>query len=188
MPAITVALARHPLTPSDAVHHLAVRVRRAPADTLAFTFAVDGDLACVRIPPPARPRIAHGLWEHTCFEVFVALADDAAYHEINASPSGEWAAYAFASYRSPVGLADELSAPNIVARESAQRLEVDVLVALARLSPRYARTPLRLGLSAVIEETDGRLSYWALHHPPGRPDFHHRDALALQLEPPEAGC
>jgi hypothetical protein len=43
---------------------------------------------------------------------------------------------------------------------------------------------IRLGLSAVVEATDGGLSYWALRHPPGKPDFHHIDAFALQLD----GC
>ena len=40
---------------------------------------------------------------------------------------------------------------------------------------------LQLGLAAVIESADGALSYWALRHPPGEPDFHHRDAFALAL-------
>jgi hypothetical protein len=34
----------------------------------------------------------------------------------------------------------------------------------------------------VIEEIDGALSYWALRHAPGKPDFHHRDAFALELD------
>ena len=42
--------------------------------------------------------------------------------------------------------------------------------------------PLRLGLSAVVEDVDGILSYWALRHPSGKPDFHHTDAFALQLD------
>jgi hypothetical protein len=33
----------------------------------------------------------------------------------------------------------------------------------------------------VIEETNGRKSYWALAHPPGKPDFHHSDCFALGL-------
>jgi hypothetical protein len=41
--------------------------------------------------------------------------------------------------------------------------------------------PWRLGLSAVIEDTRGSLSYWALAHPPGKPDFHHADGFALEL-------
>ena len=34
----------------------------------------------------------------------------------------------------------------------------------------------------VIEEVSGRKSYWALKHAPGRPDFHHPDAFALEVE------
>ena len=41
----------------------------------------------------------------------------------------------------------------------------------------------RMAISAVIEETNGRLSYWALGHPPGKPDFHHPDCFALELGP-----
>jgi hypothetical protein len=42
---------------------------------------------------------------------------------------------------------------------------------------------LSLGLAAVIEDLNGALSYWALKHPPGKPDFHHSDNFALQIEP-----
>ena len=54
----------------------------------------------------------------------------------------------------------------------------------APLAPLCAR--LQLALSAVIEDKQGVLSYWALTHPPGRPDFHHPDAFVLELERPEA--
>jgi hypothetical protein len=43
----------------------------------------------------------------------------------------------------------------------------------------------RIGLSAVIEDVDGGLSYWALAHPSDKPDFHHPDSFALTLPPPE---
>jgi hypothetical protein len=46
-----------------------------------------------------------------------------------------------------------------------------------------ADAPWRLGLSAVIEDRSGQKSYWALAHPPGRPDFHHEDCFALELTP-----
>jgi hypothetical protein len=42
-------------------------------------------------------------------------------------------------------------------------------------------SPLHLGLSAVLEATNGDKSYWALAHPPGKPDFHHADCFALEL-------
>jgi hypothetical protein len=43
--------------------------------------------------------------------------------------------------------------------------------------------PCRLGLSAVLEDTAGMRSYWALAHPPGAPDFHNPDCFALELPP-----
>jgi hypothetical protein len=39
----------------------------------------------------------------------------------------------------------------------------------------------RIGLAAVIEETHGHKSYWALAHPPGKADFHHSDSFALEF-------
>jgi hypothetical protein len=42
-------------------------------------------------------------------------------------------------------------------------------------------SPLHLGLSAVLEEANGRKSYWALAHPPGKADFHHADCFTLEF-------
>ena len=36
-----------------------------------------------------------------------------------------------------------------------------------------------------MKDVDGGISYWALAHPPGKPDFHHPDSFALTLPPPE---
>ncbi len=40
---------------------------------------------------------------------------------------------------------------------------------------------LKLALSAVVEDDSGTLSYWALKHAPGKPDFHHSDGFVLEL-------
>jgi hypothetical protein len=113
------------------------------------------------------------LWQHTCCEIFVAPQAGAAYHEFNFSPSGEWAAYAFERYREGGSLT--VADPGIAVRRSAQRLQLDASI-------RIEAGKLALGLAAVIEEQDGRLSYWALRHPAGKPDFHHREAFALELD------
>jgi hypothetical protein len=34
----------------------------------------------------------------------------------------------------------------------------------------------------VVEDEAGAFAYWALKHPPGKPDFHHPDAFALVLD------
>jgi len=35
---------------------------------------------------------------------------------------------------------------------------------------------------SIEGESDEGLSYWALRHPPGGPDFHHADCFAMELE------
>jgi hypothetical protein len=179
----SVALSCHPAFPTDVVRGIDVSVVRRES-TLTLTFRLDADVQRIRIPPPRPTRIVHQLWEHTCFELFVAAEDASGYHELNLAPSGEWAGYQFRSYREIDAFLDDASAPRIAVRTVAQQFELESAVPLARISPAYASAPLRIGLSAVIEEVPGRRSYWALAHPADKPDFHHRDTRTLRLEPP----
>src|SRR5579871_6447317 len=133
--------------------------------------------------------------------VFAREADAPSYCEFNFSPSGEWAAYAFDGYRSGMR-ALEIASPEILVARGAAELVAKVTIGVtstsatesvrarthAVLGPNSRReagsagmTPLHLALSAVIEEANGRKSYWALAHPSGRPDFHHADCFALEI-------
>ena len=174
---VPFTLAFHPQTPSQAIRGVDAVVGTAPGDILTLAFVMEGDLSSLRIPETRSTRLAGGLWRHTCFEVFVMAEDGPGYREFNFSPSGEWAVYAFHGYRNGGELDIEL-APGIVVRRTMNRLELDAAICQDFLPP---GRPLRLGLSAVMEDADGELSYWALRHPPGKPDFHHTDAFALQL-------
>ena len=109
-------------------------------------------------------------------------AGEERYHEFNFSPSGEWAAYAFTGYREGTSLIDEALNPQIAVESGEGRLDLYALVELPRLSPAFARSRLRLGLAVIIEEDNGGMSYWALKHAAGRPDFHHGDAFTLELD------
>ncbi len=181
-----IDLRRHPSTPAEAVRGIAVLVCRPAGGELRIIFRLDADLPRILIPPPGLPRIDTQLWRHTCFEAFIAMDGQAAYHEFNFSPSGEWALYAFRGYRDGGPLADEKMRPRVAARSPDRRFELDAVIRLDALSAIHPRASLRIGLSAVIESTDG-LSYWALRHRGGKPDFHDADAFALLIEPPEPG-
>jgi len=169
-----LALERHPETPCSAVRAVAARVSRGPR-LLELRYVIEGEIARLRVPPSAAPRAAEGLWRHTCCELLVACEGRPGYREYNFSPSGEWAAYAFARYREAAPLLRQPQNPGIVVRRQPQRLELE-----ARVSVEHAGK-LALAAAAVIEEQDGTLSYWALRHPAGKPDFHHPDAFALEL-------
>ncbi|MDO5626098.1 MAG: DOMON-like domain-containing protein [Pseudomonadota bacterium] len=180
-------LACHPATPSPANvgMHAAVAWQSADNRALHLRFTLHGDLAALRIPPPAHPpRAADGLWQHTCFEAFVAAADAPGYREFNFSPSGDWAAYAFSAERVRDAAAPPLPAPRTACTHDAHRLTLDAWLPAAALPP-PGGAPWRLGLSAVVQTRDGALSYWALRHPAPHPDFHHRAGWVARLPQPD---
>jgi hypothetical protein len=181
----TAVLTCHPETSSQWVHGIEARVVWTESGSLSLTYFLKGDITRVRIPPPRAPRIADRVWQHTCFEVFLAVNGQPTYYEFNFSPSGEWAAYAFKGYRDGAPIEDDGLHPEIVVSSAANSFELEALVRLDRLPLIRAHKSLRLGLSAVVEETDGTLSHWALKHAPGKPDFHHPDSFALELALPD---
>lgn len=182
VPSASVALRCHPDTPMPAVRGIEAHASIAPDGRLRISYRLDGDTVRLRIPPPqAAPGPTDGLWRHTCFEAFVARAGAARYHEFNFSPSGQWAAYAFRAYRVRDATAGEPAAPVLHARCDVDRLDLSACIVPAALPRRAAGSRLDVALTAVIEAADGTCSYWALRHPPGPPDFHHRDGFALTL-------
>ena len=103
-------------------------------------------------------------------------AEGPGYLEINLSPSTEWALYAFDGYREGMRTAD-LPPPRIEVERGADRFELRAELDLGSL---LTTPPLKAAFTAVVERDEG-LSYWALAHPPGQPDFHHPDCFALEL-------
>ncbi|MCW5654667.1 DOMON-like domain-containing protein [Hydrogenophaga sp.] len=153
------------------------------ADACVLRYELTGLLSALKIPA-AQPQggPADGLWQHTCFEAFCSDGQTEAYQEFNFAPSGRWAAYRFAAERVRDTDAQALHAPVLDCRLSPQALSLTASLPRAALPP--SASGWALGLSAVVEETDGRLSYWALHHPGARPDFHHPGGRTLRLAHP----
>ena len=175
-------LAVHRATPCPWVRSISGKIARTPGG-LMVTYVLAGDVERLHVPARQAPRLADDLWRHTCFEMFVASDGATPYHEFNFSPSGEWAVYAFSGYRErvPLHVSPDLD-PHVTSCRSDDRLELDAIVRVDALSLRDADAKLSLGLSAVIEDSEGRLSYWALKHPSDKPDFHRREAFALELD------
>ena len=144
-------------------------------------YALRGDVGRLAVPAASgTPQARDGLWQHTCFEAFAARPDEAGYWEFNFSPSGDWAAYAFASERVRCAVQPPVQAPRIqCVRAAPDALQLEVWL------PDWVNAPQRAwqwGLSAVLEDTQGALAYWALHHPKGQPDFHDRAGWRARLE------
>ena len=167
----------HSQTPCDSVRAIEVEVGIEHAESIIVRYRIVGDIEALRIPAPDTRLDPERLWEHTCCELFVAAPDDDGYVEWNFSPTGQSARFVFSSYRCRTPTTGPADSEVLVAKRPDElRLE-----ARAALQPALTG-PTRMSLTTVIEDAGGRLSYWALHHPGARPDFHHRDGFTLTLE------
>jgi hypothetical protein len=167
-----LALKLHPDAICAAVTGIEVDISHPRPGSLAMAYMVAGKIGELRIPPRAEPRRADELWKQTCFEVFIRTSPEAEYYEFNLSPSTQWAAYQFTGHRSGMRVANEIQAIPISTDPQAKCYALLATLDLDQMKlPRGPKW--QIGLSAVIEELDGRKSYWALAHPPGKPDFHH---------------
>ena len=174
-----ISLVPHPDFPPKTVTAVEVDFQfdEEGAVWLEYRVMSEGGIA---LPKSAEPAPADGLWQTTCFEMFVKAAKTERYREHNFSPSYQWAAYDFDRYREGM-TAVEIENPDIVVfRDIPSQFWLTVEHVADAIN-----TASAIGLSAVIKERDGTKSYWAIRHPSGKPDFHHADCFALTLEAPE---
>lgn len=147
---------------------------------LSLGYELKGDLGAVVIPgPAARPTRRPGLWEATCFELFLGPRNSQGYWEFNLSPGGHWNVYSFEAYRQ--GMQEEQGFASLLfsvqSRPDSWRLALEV-----DLTPIISSAQdLDAGISAIITAKHGEVTYWALTHPGEQPDFHRRDSFIIEL-------
>lgn len=149
------------------------------SNQLQITYKLTGASQIIIPQPSPTPTRQYDLWEHTCMELFVQPQDSTSYWEFNLSPAGHWNVFRLLDYRQD--LAEELvfdSLPFGVLQQ-ANVLQLNLLVELDRIIAPEQK--LKVGITSVIEDRDGRLSYWALSHPDKEADFHHQDGFAIDI-------
>ena len=165
----------HPAFPPSSVRSVEVELTATDWEDVLLDFTIVGE--SVVIPGWRTPARADGLWKSTCFEVFLRVPGLESYYEFNFSPSALWAAYAFDGYRKGMR-ALELAVEPHVEFDPERPLDLSVDLDLSGTP----NVPMLASISAVIEEQDGTMSYWALAHPPGdKPDFHHADCFVIEF-------
>jgi hypothetical protein len=179
--AMRLPLALHLDSHCTAVTGIDVSIKRPQPGHLSLRYTVSGRIGALRMPHVMASTRADELWRRTCFEAFVRESSHSAYYEFNFAPSTQWAAYGFGEYRSGKHVPSEFRTPLIEVESTVDRYILQASLDLERLPGLGKDAMWRLGLSAVIEEKNGDISYWALAHPPGKPDFHHYDCFALEL-------
>jgi hypothetical protein len=173
-------LKSHPHTPFCAAIRIEVTVTQPRSQYLEISYVVSGQLKDLTVPPAGTPKRADELWRHTCFEAFIR-GDNNEYYEFNFAPTTAWAAYRFTSYRSGKSL-PEIASPAITVRSDPERYALQASLSLESLN--LPSQPFwHLGLSAVVEDKSGRLSYWALAHASDKPDFHRPESFVYEFFP-----
>ena len=137
-------LVPHPDCPSVAVTAITVSIERH-SDTISLRYLVAGDPDQIVWPPATTPARTDELWMTTCFEAFVQPVGRAGYIELNLSPSGRWASYAFDGHRD--GMRDARCVVESV-------WSPPILSARADLSE-IGGVDWHVGLTMVVEATDG---------------------------------
>ena len=129
--------------------------------------------------PKAPPERKDGLWEHTCFEAFLARPLDSGYWEINVASSRDWNCYRLSNYREGLELERRITSIQVNPIQSVSKSQFSLAaeVNLSTIFPADDRLKFQLGLTAVIETLDGAKSYWAITHCGPKPDFHLRESF-----------
>ncbi|MFY7694777.1 MAG: DOMON-like domain-containing protein [Cyanobium sp.] len=155
---------------------------------LAIAYQLRGPLDSVVLPAPntaGAPLRQDGLWEHTCFELFLAAEGMEPYWEVNLAPNGQWNIYRLEAYRQGLEPVRDRAELPFTVRASDQGLELGFELELPQeLALACRNRALQLGITAVIELAEGPLTYWALVHGGKDADFHRREDFLLRLKRP----
>ncbi len=121
----------------------------------------------------------HELWRQTCFEVFFSSKDEEAYWEVNLCRNGCWNVYHFTNYRTGMREERAIGQPLLRFVTDGDFLSLTCVLELHGLID--DSSDLEIGVSSVIQATDGSTSYWAIDHQGSVPDFHKRSSFCLGL-------
>lgn len=112
------------------------------------------------------------LWKHTCLEFFVKNLNSTEYTELNFSPSGDYAVYHFKNYRERDFSFKNAAIPQIHSSLTNSLFELKAKIPLVKGE---------ISLTAVIEDQNQGISYFALAHKKERPDFHDPASFIVNL-------
>lgn len=172
----------HPAHQPTLIRRVEARILSHDAQWLRVRWRVLGAEKLV-VPPFAGKGRADGLWQTTCFELFLQHENSPAYVEVNLSPSERWNVYDFEARREGMKERPMPREPECTMRQGTDMAIFDAAIPATGLP----ELPLRYGMTAVIEETGGAKSYWAMAHPAdgSAPDFHDPACFTGLLAAPE---
>lgn len=153
------------------------------SEHLIVEYQLIGDLKHVQIPeqraPEGEGRRVIGLWNHTCFELFIKRRGGPDYLEFNFSPNGDWNCFYFEDYRSDIQEWRKFIAPKGIITREKRTFSARFWIPLAQL-PALFQANHELGLSpAAVVLYKYHPHYFANKHPDEVANFHHPESFTF---------
>lgn len=148
---------------------------------LSFRIQKGMELIDLGIPTPNRSRLIK-LWEKTCFELFIKNQNDN-YIEFNFSPNFEWNSFYFNKKGDALKQWEPMKIPATEILLSHDHFFLFVNIKKEYFPKEFfdTKNELTAGITSVIKDKSGSLSYWALSHNDIRPNFHHFDSFKYKF-------
>lgn len=147
---------------------------------LELFYQIKGDSSRLAIPEPhGEARRLDHLWQETCCELFLRRQNESTdYLEFNFAPSGHWAFYRLSGYRATLERPEIGDSPVIKTHIEVGETSVEAKIPWSMIKHHLqGSSPLEVGLSVILKEKSGTITYWAVKHPSDKPDFHHPDSF-----------
>lgn len=119
------------------------------------------------------PKRAFGLWERTCFEVFLKKHNSSEYIEFNFSADMEWSCFHFDDYKEGMKDYQGVKIKDLIFDQKNYTFK-------ATWSFDSLNEDFDCGISSIIQTKDLKKSYWALKHCNLTPDFHDFRSFTLR--------
>ncbi len=118
----------------------------------------------------------NGLWQNTCFELFLGTTKQSDYREVNLSPTEAWNCYHFDDYRQPDKMPPIQSHDIQLLEIQAHPQKLHTVINVQGLLTHYncQLNDLRLGISSVLQLKNGKTLFFALQHSGKQADFHRK--------------
>ena len=139
---------------------------------MKIEYEIIGDLSSYSFPKKTKQKRANELWKDTCFELFIANYSSTEYYEINTSPSTEWNAYHFTSYKKEMRESDLFSPPRISFYQSDNRYTFSFEMTFRK---NIFDKELLINLAVILLDKEEKRHFYSINRQNSSPDFHNRE-------------
>lgn len=125
-----------------------------------------------------KPQRTIGLWNATCFELFLKNKGANEYVEFNFSSSHDWNCFKFQNQNDELREWTQLKKVDITSFRDTNLYHLKVVFLKSQLPSNFQNLErLLYSTTTVIKHADDTFSYWAIKHTDNKPNFHHPESF-----------